>query len=87
MNIESKELKQSIKSLVKGQSVEEILDLLMNEMTDIQLQNVIQIALDPEYHSKQAALTDPKRFMSKGELAEVRKSSVDVKVSPEILNV
>ena len=87
MNISTNELKNSIKSLVKEQSIDEILELLLSEMTDIQLQDVIQTILDPEFKSKQAALTDPKRFMSKGELAEVRKSSVDVKVSPEIVSV
>lgn len=81
MRISTNELKDSIKSLVKEQSLNDVLDLLMNEMTELQLQNVIQTILDPEFHSKQNTLSDPKRFMVKGELDQVRKDSVDVKVT------
>ena len=69
MEISTIELKESIKSLVKNQSIDEVLDLLTNEMSEIQLQNVIQSILDPEFHSKQAVLANPKRFTSEGELS------------------
>ena len=81
MEISTNELKDSIKSLVKEQDRNEVLDLLMNEMTELQLQNVIQTILDPEFHSKQNTLSDPKRFMIKGELDQVKKATVDVKVT------
>jgi hypothetical protein len=81
MEISTNELKDSIKSLVKEQDRNEVLDLLMNEMTELQLQNVIQTILDPEFHSKQNTLSDPKRFMVKGELDQVKKATVDVKVT------
>ena len=81
MEISSKELKESIKSLVKEQKTDEVIDLLLNAMDDIQLHNVIQTILDPEFHSKQNALSDPKRFVVTGELDQVKKDSVDIKVS------
>ena len=81
MEISTNELKDSIKSLVKEQDRNEVLDLLMNEMTELQLQNVIQTILDPEFHSKQNTLSDPKRFMVKGELDQVKKATVDVMVT------
>lgn len=80
MEISTNELRESIKSLVKEQKTEEVIDLLLNAMDDIQLQDVIQTILDPEFHSKQNTLSDPKRFMVTGELDQVKKETVDVKV-------
>ena len=80
MQISKKELKESIKSLVSEQDPKEVISFLLEELTELQLQDVIKIILDPEYKSKQAILADPKRFISKGELAEVNKTSVDVRV-------
>lgn len=80
MQISKKELKESIKSLVAEQKADLVIDFLLEELTELQLQDVIKTILDPEYKSKQAILADPKRFISKGELAEVNKTSVDVRV-------
>lgn len=70
MEINKQNLKQSIKALLKDVKFEDALDLILGEMSDLELQTVIQVILDPEYHTKQAALTDPKRFITKESLQE-----------------
>lgn len=70
MEINKQNLKQSIKALLKDVKFDDALDLVLGEMSDLELQTVIQVILDPEYHSKQAALTDPKRFITKEALQE-----------------
>lgn len=70
MEINKQNLKQSIKALLKDVKFDDALDLVLGEMSDLELQTVIQVILDPEYHTKQAALTDPKRFITKESLQE-----------------
>ena len=63
-------LRAAIYELLKEQPLVDSINLLTAEMTEIELQTVIQVILDPEFHSKQASLTNPRRFMVDGELTK-----------------
>ena len=57
MIITAKDLTNAIKALIKGKSLDEVLDIILPELTEIQLYTVIQLILDPNYKEKKAALT------------------------------
>ena len=68
MAVTTNGLKESIKALSKDFQQEQILDIVLNEMNDVQLETVIQVLLNPNYHNEEAALTNPKRFVTNGEV-------------------
>lgn len=78
MLVTSKELIKAIKGLTDGKSLTEILDLILPELTEVQLNTIIQLILDPTYKEKEAVLTSPNRFTSKGELKQGLNSSLTI---------
>lgn len=68
MEINSKTLKETIKTMAKDQNLNDVLEIILNEMSDVQLQNVIYCIMDPEYHTKTNALANPVRFTTNGVL-------------------
>lgn len=76
MIITAKDLTNAIKALIKGKSLDEVLDVILPELTELQLQTVIQLILDPTYKEKEAALTNPNRFTTVGEVNKPCKLNV-----------
>lgn len=60
----------AIKALVKGQKVEEVLDIILAEVEDYKLETIIQTILDPTFKNKQEALTNPQRFVTEGKVTK-----------------
>lgn len=79
MDVTKQTLQKTIKTLIEGKE-KEALDLLMQEMTEAQLQTVVYCVLDPAYHSKTNALVNPVRFMTNGVLNQEKVE--DVKLDP-----
>lgn len=83
MEISTQTLKQTIKTLVKNQQIDDIVEVMSNEMSDVQLQNVIYCIMDPAYHSKTKALTNPARFTTEGVLNPERVEDVKLEKTKE----
>lgn len=75
MEVTRKTLEATVRTLVEGKEKEAI-DLLMQEMTDVQLQTVVYCVLDPAYHSKTNALANPARFTTNGILNQEKVEDV-----------
>lgn len=75
MDVTRETLQKTIKTLVEGKE-KEALDLLMQEMTEVQLQTVVYCVLDPAYHSKTNALANPVRFTTNGVLNQEKVEDV-----------
>lgn len=62
MDLAKEHLIDGICTLVKNQDPDYVLKLILQQMTDIQLQRVIQCILDEDFPKKEAVWGNPKRF-------------------------